>query len=153
MTQQETNENYYKYINTEHYPIKPGAMPRDVKRIIAFGEHQFNMRYYFVSESEIKILKGCRFPFRLSIKKQTKKSESFQLIDDNERKCIITINDKTLKQIHDCNTGEVSISKTNTWIKCKEVTQAQTPHITTPQPQSTLTINEITNEIINDKNK
>ena len=92
MTEQETNENYYKYINTEHYPIKPGAMPRDVKRIIAFGEHQFNRRYYFVSESEIKILKGCRFPFRLSIKKQTKKSESFQLIDDNERRCILTIN-------------------------------------------------------------
>ena len=146
MTEQETNESYYKYINTENYPIKPGAMPRDVKRIIAFGEHQFHTRYYFISESEMKILKGCRFPFRLSIKKQTKKSESFQLIDDNERRCILTINDKTLKQIHDCNTGEISISKSHPWSKCRNTNNetfppAQTPHITTPQPQSTLDTN------------
>ena len=31
MSMQETNENYYKYINTENYPIKPGVAPQDIK--------------------------------------------------------------------------------------------------------------------------
>ena len=121
MSMQETNENYYKYINTENYPIKPGVAPQDIKRILKFGEHEFNRKYYFVSESEIIIIKGCSFPYKLSIKKETKKSKSFQLIDDNDKKCSLTLNDKTLKQIHDCPTGEVSLAKSNPWKKSKEV--------------------------------
>lgn len=70
MTKQDPNESYYKFINNDKYPIKPGVLPRDVRRIRSFGEHKFDILDYFVSASEKRIYSDYRLPQQLSIKKK-----------------------------------------------------------------------------------
>ena len=41
MTKQDPNESYYKFINNDKYPIKPGVLPRDVRRIRSFAGRSF----------------------------------------------------------------------------------------------------------------
>ena len=45
-------EGYYKYFSDFECQPKDNLMPKDIKRIFKHCDHEFNKRYYFISESE-----------------------------------------------------------------------------------------------------
>ena len=109
------NEKYYQFVDL---PIGSKKLPNDIKRILSYGEHKFTKRYYFVSEKEKRVYRDLAFPSSLSIQKETPKSLTFMLYDDEDRRSLFTLNDKTMSFIHD--NIELNIPKCNPWAKIRK---------------------------------
>ena len=106
------DDKYFLYVDL---PFESKNLPNDIKRILSYGEHEFTKRYYFVSEKEKMIYRDFRFPYPLSIQKETPKSITFMLYDDDDKRSLFTLNDKTMSFIHD--NIELNIPKCCPWKK------------------------------------
>ena len=104
-------ETYYEhYKDFGNIQVSSESMPRDVKRLLGYGKHDFRTKYYFFSPSE-RLFYSYRphLDTYLSIKPY-KKSPSIQsrVRTDDNKTATICVSDRFLERTQSMNAIDIS---------------------------------------------
>ena len=80
-------------------------LPKDIKRLISRGDKTFKTRIYFVSEETRAVYRGygCGYCLTLSQRPISKRSNSVQIIPDDDGRTTISLSDRFFKRVKDMN--------------------------------------------------